>query len=439
MTEEDKLRKKIEDLEKELETKNKEMMKNLDKIDHLEEELMTLHDLIPEKSSKKKRKKVKDSKHYFELAAKDREIRDLKDKLGFLRIEKIQAEKELEKIRINEKASSSVIRVEDIRKNDRPPLSILVKELQGKIKKQESLIKRLKGGTYSGEDYEEKLEEKNDEINSLKKDIETLKQQLKESASIPQPKPDKDVKKKLLEELQDKLNKSKRQIDDLNEKLNKYEQREKSKEKEDPETAVLKAKIVQLTDNLMEKNAEIDQLKKAYTNSETTPQTNPLEPVVEELKSKLNKAKSQIDLLKFQLNDAKEQPEDSKKTGKKDVDGRLKIQREMARLLQQQLDEANIALKTKEEEIGTIKNEAIRIKNKYEELYSQIRQKDQQVSDLKAELDKVRFQAHNQVTNSYIEDPQLIVRINELKSLVDELNKQNAQQRLEISQLRKST
>ncbi|MFX0056920.1 MAG: hypothetical protein ACFE8J_01320 [Candidatus Heimdallarchaeota archaeon] len=439
MTEEDNLRRKIKDLESDLEDKNIEIMKALDKIDHLEEEVMGLHEIIPDKDSKKKGKKGKESKKDFEIAAKDREIRELKDRMGFLRKEKIEAQKELERIKINEKASSSVMRVEDIRKNDQPPLSILVKELQAKINKQESLIKRLKGGTYSGEDYEDKLKEQNEEIESLKNQIESLNQQIQETSSKTQTKPDEGVKKKLLEELQDKLNKSKRQIEDLKDKLSKYEQKEKSKHKEDSKTATLKTKVTQLTEDLMEKNREIEQLKKTYTDSDKTPQTNPLEPVIDELKNKLNKAKSQIELLQFQLADVQDQPESSKKGAKKDIDGRLKIQREMARLLQQQLDDTKTALKTKEEEIGTIKNEAIRIKNKYEDLYGQIRQKDRQITDLKAELDKVRFEVKTTTTTSYTEDPQINVRINELKSVIEELNKQNAQQRLEISQLRKST
>jgi len=439
MTEEDNLIIKIKDLQTELEAKNRELMNAFDKIDHLEEEVMSLHEILPDKDSKKKSKKVKESKIAFELAAKDREIRELKDKMGFLRKEKIEAQKELERIKLNEKASSSVIRVEDIRKNDQTPLNILVKELQDKINKQESLIKRLKGGTYSSEDYEEKLNEKNDEILSLKKQIENLNQKFTETTTLPQTKSDEGVKKKLLEDLQDKLNKSKRQIEDLKNKLTKYEKKGKSKSEEDPETTKLKTKLGQLTEELMEKNNEIEQLKKAYTDSDKTPQSNPLEPVVEELKNKLNKSKSQIELLQVQLTDAQDEPDTSKKGSKKEIDGRLKIQREMARLLQQQLDETKRALKTKEEEIGTIKNEGIRIKNKYEELYSQIRLKDQQITDLKAELDKVRFEVRGQTTTSFTEDPQLTVRINELKSIIEELNKQNAQQRLEISQLRKST
>jgi chromosome segregation ATPase len=439
MTEEDNLLNKIKDLEVQLEAKDRELMNAFDKIDHLEEEIMTLHEIMPDEDSKEKSKKVKESKIAFELAAKDREIRELKDKMGFLRKEKIEAQKELERIKLNEKTSSSVIRVEDIRKKDQAPLSILVKELQSKINKQESLIKRLKGGTFSSNDYEEKLKEKNDEIQSLKKNIENLNQKLQVVNAHTQIKTDEGIKKRLVEDLQDKLNKSKRQIDDLNKKLSQYEERGKIKDKEDPELQALKTKIVQLTDELIEKNSEIDQLKKAYTDSDKTPRSNPLELVVEELKNKLNKFKSQVELLEFQLAEAQEQPDSSKKTSKKDIDGRLKMQREMARLLQQQLDDTKRALKTKEEEIGTIKNEAIRIKNKYEDLYSQIRLKDQQVSELKTELDKIKFQSQDQTSIPSIEDPQLVVRINELKSIIEELNKQNAQQRLEISQLKKST
>ena len=135
------------------------------------------------------------------------------------------------------------------------------------------------------------------------------------------------------------------------------------------------------------------------------------------------------------------QPQDSDlgEPSQKDIDGKLKIQREMAIFLQQQLDESNRALKTKEEEIGTIKNEAIRIKNKYEDVFSQLKTKDQTINDLKTELDRIQFGVHTQTQTVQAEDANISLRIQELKSIIEDLNKQNIQQRLEISQLRKST
>ncbi len=110
----------------------------------------------------------------------------------------------------------------------------------------------------------------------------------------------------------------------------------------------------------------------------------------------------------------------------------------MASFLQQQLAEANNALKTKEEEITTIKTEAIRIKRKYEELENIIKLKDQKTNELYANTEALKMQIHTQNTASQSIHPDVKLRLKELQSLVDDLNKQNIQQRLEISQLRKS-
>ncbi len=110
----------------------------------------------------------------------------------------------------------------------------------------------------------------------------------------------------------------------------------------------------------------------------------------------------------------------------------------MASFLQQQLAEANTALKTKEEEITTIKTEAIRIKRKYEELENLIKLKDQEINELNADIEAFKMQIHTQNATSQAIHPEVKLRLKELQSLVDDLSKQNIQQRLEISQLRKS-
>jgi hypothetical protein len=103
----------------------------------------------------------------------------------------------------------------------------------------------------------------------------------------------------------------------------------------------------------------------------------------------------------------------------------------MAGFLQKQLAEANTALKTKEEENITIKTEAIRIKKEYAKLENIIKLKDQKTNELSAQL-------QTQNTTSTSIPPDVKLRFNELQSLVDDLSKQNIQQRLEISQLRKN-
>jgi chromosome segregation ATPase len=123
----------------------------------------------------------------------------------------------------------------------------------------------------------------------------------------------------------------------------------------------------------------------------------------------------------------------------KNINGKLKIQREMAGFLQQKLDEAQRNLNIKDEEITTIKNEAIRIKKSYEILENQLKQKDQFIFNLKNELGGLKEKKQTLNGDSYKKNPDIVLRIEELKSIIEDLKKQNIQQRLEISQLRKST
>ena len=111
----------------------------------------------------------------------------------------------------------------------------------------------------------------------------------------------------------------------------------------------------------------------------------------------------------------------------KDLEGKLKMQREMAIFLQKQLE-------TKEGEIETIKNEAVQIKTKYRQLENQSRIKDQKLSELQRQLDSMNIQTQNHPKK---EDPDTALRVRELKNKVDNLRKLNNEQRLEISQLRK--
>ena len=56
---------------------------------------MRLKALIPEEDDKKKKKQVSDSKLAIELDEREKQVRELKDKLGYLRKEKIQIQQEL--------------------------------------------------------------------------------------------------------------------------------------------------------------------------------------------------------------------------------------------------------------------------------------------------------------------------------------------------------
>jgi len=384
MTEEDNLRKKINELQSELNKKDNEINLYLDKIDGFEEEVMRYEEMFDEKAPKKKMKKAKEEKLNIELDAKDREIRELKNRMGFLRKDKMELQKKHDNL-VRRTTNTSVISVEELRKKDKPPLNLLLHELQDKLNKQESLIRRLKSKDLGSDEYNEKIREKNEKIELLTDKITDLTEKLENSSSqIETNHVDNNLTKNLLEDLQKNLNKAKRQNEELKKVITKYEKKDK---------------------------------------------------VVEELKSKLSKSKVQITTLQEQIKEG-EAPPVSIPQG--DIEGKLKIQREMASFLQKQLAESKNALKTKEEEITTIKNEAIRIKRKYEDLDNQIKLKDQKSNEIEAELDGLRIQIQTQANTTQTINPDVNLRFKELESLVDDLSKQNIQQRLEISQLRKS-
>ncbi|TKJ24908.1 MAG: hypothetical protein CEE42_09300 [Promethearchaeota archaeon Loki_b31] len=397
MTEEDNLRKKINELQSELNKKDNEINLYLDKIDGFEEEVMRYEEMFDEKAPKKKMKKAKEEKLNIELDAKDREIRELKNRMGFLRKDKMELQKNHDNL-VRRTTNTSVISVEELRKKDKPPLNLLLHELQDKLNKQESLIRRLKSKDLGSDEYNEKIREKDEKIELLTDKITDLTEKLENSSSqIETNHVDNNITQNLLEDLQKNLNKAKRQNEELKKVITKYEKKDKGKKG----------------------RAEPIALKE----------------VVEELKSKLSKSKVQITTLQEQIKEG-EAPPVSIPQG--DIEGKLKIQREMASFLQKQLAESKNALKTKEEEITTIKNEAIRIKRKYEDLDNQIKRKDQKSNEIEAELDGLRIQIQTQANTTQTINPDVNLRFKELESLVDDLSKQNIQQRLEISQLRKS-
>jgi len=398
MTEEDNLRKKINELQSELNKKNNEINLYIDKIDGFEEEVMRYEEMFDENAPKKKMKKAKEEKLNIELNAKDREIRELKNRMGFLRKEKMQLQKKYDNL-VRSTTDSSVISVEKLREKDKPPLNILLHELQDKLNKQESLIRRLKNKDLGSDEYNElreKLREKDEKIADLTEKIENSSSQI-ETKHV-----DNNVTQNLLEDLQKKLNKAKRQNEELKKVITKYEKKNKGK------------------------------------NGKAEPEPIALKDVVEELKSKLSKSKVQIATLQEQIKEGQNQETPPVNIPQGDIEGKLKIQREMASFLQKQLAESKNALKTKEEEITTIKNEAIRIKKKYENLGNQLKLKDQKSNEIEAELDSLRIQIQTQASTTQTINPDVNLRFKELESLVNDLNKQNIQQRLEISQLRKS-
>jgi hypothetical protein len=166
---EDELKASIDELKRELDHNL------LDRIEELEETIMRLDALIPEEDTKKKSKKKQafDSKLAIELDEKDKQIRELKNSMGFLRKEKVQLQQELGRMKARE-SESSVIRVEDLR--SKPPLNLLVKELQDTVNKQRSTINRLRSQNVNSEDFSVQLTQKEEEIEFLKSEISDLNQ-----------------------------------------------------------------------------------------------------------------------------------------------------------------------------------------------------------------------------------------------------------------------
>ena len=147
----------------------------------------------------------------------------------------------------------------------------------------------------------------------------------------------------------------------------------------------------------------------------------------EDLQNKLNRAKLQIKSLQEQIKKDQMTKSPEPNENRNELEGKLKMQREMAIFLQKQLE-------TKEGEIETIKNEAVQIKRKYRLLENDVKVKDQKINEIQRQLDSFNFQTRVQPKK---EDPDLALRVRELKNKLNNLEKLNSEQRLEISQLRK--
>ena len=444
MTEEA-LKAKIRELELELEKKDLEIEQLEETIEEREDTIMKLESIKKlEEGAKKKSKKVQaaESRFAFELEEKDNYIRELKNTMGILRKDYTQLQQEFDRFK-SLMTESSVIRVEDLR--EKPPLNALVKELQDKVNKQKSLINQLKQQTKETAELNEKIKEKEDFIESYKLEISELNQKLKDLSSTAESKNGDSIAKKLIEDLQNQLNKTKRQVIELKQKLTKYEKKSKKEQKKKVSSDVneLKVKIKELNELLDNKNVDIEKLK-AEISSVSLPESTlisghpdsvsaeMMKTLKEDLQKQLNRSKLQIKSLqehikKYQTGKIPEQGE-----SQEDLEGTLKMQRDMAKLLQKQLE-------TKEGEIETIKNEAVQIKKRYRQLESQLKSKEQKINDIQNELEDYAIRIHTQPQPkpTQREDPHLTLRIRELKNMMDDLKKENYEQRIEISELRK--
>ncbi|MFX1390184.1 MAG: hypothetical protein ACFE9Z_09000 [Promethearchaeota archaeon] len=429
------LKNQINELKSQFDQKNMENHNLLDRIEELEDTIMRLEALIPEEDGKKKSRKKQafDSKLAIELDEKDRQIRDLKNNMGFLRKEKMQLQQELNNFKSKE-SDSSVIRVEDLR--SKPPLNVLVKELQDKVNKQRSIIDRLM--STSNDDKIEKLNQKEEEIKLLKSEILGLNEKIKEISAKSGDRNRDLITKSLIEDLQNQLTKSKMNANNLKEKLDKFQKKSKKQEKESTKINSYKSKINELKNSLKLKENEIKDLKNKVVSLQKAEivanfeqnngsSSEMMKRLKDDLQDKLNRSKQQIKMLQDQMASYQQENQKVFAGSQKDLEAELKMVRDMARLLQNQLD-------TKDVEIQTIKNEAVQIKGKYRQLENQLRQKDQKIDELSRQLDSNLIQTQIQPKK---EDPNLELRVRELKNKVENLQKVNNEQKIEISQLRK--
>lgn len=434
---EEELKKRIREFELELGNRDDEIEELEDAIEELEDTIMKLEDFTPEEGTTKKSKKIQaaELKFKYYLEEKDKEIRELKNSMGFLRKEKVQLQQEFDKFKRS--MNTSVIRVEDIR--GKPPLNALVAELQDTVNKQRSTINKLMYENKESAKFNEKLKVKEDTIEAYKFEITELNQKLKDLSSTSDSEYEDSITKKLIGDLQSQLNKSKGQIIDLKQKLSKSAKKSKKSEKKADTNEIkrLEDQITELNRLLITKNSEIGNLKvqmssikgnEKATNLEQTDAASSemIKKLREDLQNKLNKSKLQVKSLQEQLNKYKTGEITGTGESQKEIEGKLKMQREMAVFLQKQLE-------TKEGELETIKNEAVQIKKRYRQLENQFKVRDQKLNDLQKQVENQSMQIPPQTQ----EDPHLSLRLRELKSLIEDLKKQNIEQRLEIAQLRK--
>ncbi|MBD3255591.1 MAG: hypothetical protein GF383_10900 [Candidatus Lokiarchaeota archaeon] len=174
MSAEQKLKTQIDSLKLELERKEKEINAHLDRIEMLENTIIKLEEIIPEgEDSEIDEEKYKNYVVSVEMAERDAKIRELKNKMGFLRKEKIQLQRKLEKY-TKPKSDSTVIRIEE----KKQPFEDLIKELQDKIAKQQIIITKQKKNIQELNDYPKKINKKDETIHILEEERDSLKKHI---------------------------------------------------------------------------------------------------------------------------------------------------------------------------------------------------------------------------------------------------------------------
>jgi len=99
----------IDNRNRKIDNSNEEIVLYSEKIHNLEDEIIKLRELLPDETSTKKGKKQKQKETtlQLEIETKDQEIRELKTRMSYLRIENIDLQKELKKIKGSNSPSTS--------------------------------------------------------------------------------------------------------------------------------------------------------------------------------------------------------------------------------------------------------------------------------------------------------------------------------------------
>ena len=340
---------RIKKLEAELEKKELEIHDLYDKIDQLEENLMKYEQIDIEEVMAGKTKaidKLMKSKLAVQVNSLEKENRDLKDKLGFLRKEKIQIQKELEKFK---KPASSVINIDELA-GIKKPLNSLIEGLQDELNKKSGLILKLKKQVKVGSgDVSEFLKEKDDEIQALNSKISELTDKMGGSAEESGDGTGTPLTLGLTEDLQDKLNKTKRQVENLKQKLKDYETGGKQVDlvKDDAEIKNLKTKIEEL-----KKELEF----KAKIAKAPSPSGSPMSSLTAELQDKLSKSNIQVKNLQEKLRKYQEKEKTAENVSQEKLEEEIKMQKEKITLMQQKIDEQQRILSVKEQRIIKLSN-----------------------------------------------------------------------------------
>ena len=390
---------RINKLEVDLEKKELEIHELYDKIDHLEENLMKYEEIDIEEVLAGKPKvidKLMKSKLSVQLSSMEKENRDLKDRLGFLRKEKIQIQKELEKFK---KPASSVIKIDEMA-GRKKPLNSLIEELQSELNKKNALINKLKRQVAAGSgDASEFLKDKDDEIQALKSKISELTDKMGDSGEGSEDGTETLLTMGLTEDLQDKLNKTRRQVEILKDKLDNYEKggKQVDLDKDDAEIKNLKTKIEELKKEL--------EFKAKIANA-PSPSGSPMSSLTAELQDKLSKSNIQSKNLQEKLRKYQEKEKTAENVSQEKLEEEVKMQREKITLMQKKIDEQQRILSVKEQRI-------IKLSNQTKNL------------GLDGSPTNIEEDTHDNDIQSHV-----ALRLRELKNVNEDLKKQIFQQRL---------